>query len=270
MPHFHFPNRQCFGLGPLATHQRHHGPVGAQVLYGRSSGCRWSFALQLLDFVGLLGDVRGPSRLGVPPHRRFIQLHSPEESHVRRRLLERHLGPQSSHTFGQRGAQLARQQFQFFIQGEKDRLHTRHTRRSCGLVQEAFVVGLVGSCAAGGRVVPAEHGRPDTSVAPPPAAALHRRPCSRAPPAAALAPAGVGLPQTPRPRSASSWLSDAPYATRPTPAPLPRSSPASPATSARSHSRPWLLRPCPIGRPERYFTGLRKTTPGTAALCPQR
>src|SRR5205807_9080159 len=83
----------------------------------------------------------------------------------------------------------------------------------------------------------------------PPAALLRRRPCSRAPPAAALAPADVGLPQTPRPRSGSSWLSDAPHATLLTPAPLPRSSPANQATSARSLSRPWLLRPCSIGRP---------------------
>jgi hypothetical protein len=44
----------------------------------------------------LLSYVRGSSRLGVPPHRRFIQLHPPEEAQVHRRLLERHLGSQSS------------------------------------------------------------------------------------------------------------------------------------------------------------------------------
>jgi hypothetical protein len=43
----------------------------------------------------------------VSPHGGFIQLDAPEEGDVGDRLLERHLGAQSSHTLGQRGAQLA-------------------------------------------------------------------------------------------------------------------------------------------------------------------
>jgi hypothetical protein len=99
-PHLHLANRQGFHFSPLATNQRHHRPVGAPVLDRRPTWRRWSLALQALHFVGLLSHVRGSSRLSVAPHRRFIQLHPPEEDQFCGRLRERQLGPQSSHTFG--------------------------------------------------------------------------------------------------------------------------------------------------------------------------
>jgi hypothetical protein len=105
--HFDITDRERLDFSPLAPDQRNHGPVGAEVLH-RWPIWRWrSLAFQPFSFSRLFGDVRSASGLGVSPHGGFIQLDAPEEGDVGDRLLERHLGAQSSHTLGQRGAQLA-------------------------------------------------------------------------------------------------------------------------------------------------------------------
>jgi hypothetical protein len=43
--HLHFTHRQGFHFSPQATHQRHHGTVGAQVLDRGSCWRRWPLAL---------------------------------------------------------------------------------------------------------------------------------------------------------------------------------------------------------------------------------
>ena len=62
-PQLDVSDGQRLDLGPLATHERHHGTVGAQVLNLRSSWRGGLLALQPLDFGGLLGHVGGPRRL---------------------------------------------------------------------------------------------------------------------------------------------------------------------------------------------------------------
>ena len=103
----HLANGQRLHFSPFTAQQRHHRPIGAQVLHRWPVWRRWPLALKPLNLSGLLGDIGGPSSLGVPPHRRFIQFDSPEEGDFRRRLLEWHLGALPRHAFGERGAQLA-------------------------------------------------------------------------------------------------------------------------------------------------------------------
>src|SRR5712691_1638101 len=76
--------------------------------------------------------------------------------------------------FGERGAQLAWQQLEFFIQGGKDQLRSWHTPHSCGPSPGVHVAARAESFVAGGRAAPVDHHRPGTVAAHPTVEQPHR------------------------------------------------------------------------------------------------
>src|SRR3989442_10575767 len=231
--HFDRGKRQRFDFSPFTSDQRDHGSIRTQVLHGWPLWSRGSLTLQSRQVDRLFGNVGGAGSLGIPPHRRFIQLDVPEEGQFCRRLLERHARAQPHYALRQRGAQLARQQAQFFIQGEKDRLRTWRTPRSYGPSPEPCVGALDESGGVGARAAPVALRTSGIAVARRWAELRDRRPCWPEPLLPALAPAASAWPRGPPFRSPSTWPSDALAATPQAPARLLGSRHATPAGSAR-------------------------------------
>ena len=129
---YQFDSPHCDGLdlGPLATCERHHRPVCADL---QDLGAQWSYralTVQPLQLGALERHIRRASDFGVLAHTGFTDLHSREVGQLFGGPLERHPRAQVHQILLQAWTQQSRQQLQFLIQGEKDRLHRPGSARN--------------------------------------------------------------------------------------------------------------------------------------------
>src|SRR5260221_13284366 len=111
-----------------------------------------------------------------------------------------------------------------------------------------LVVGWAGSSDVGARAFGADHHTWDRRAAGRPAVPPHPRLRWPGRPAAALAPGGVAPPRTPRLRSDSDWLADAPRARLGAHVQPRRSAPATPAAGDPVPAHPYAAPARPIGQ----------------------
>ena len=120
--HFHSTDDDGLDLGPLATSQRHHRTIDADLQDVGSSRSDRPLTLQPLQVGGLDRHVGRAGDFGVVPHTGFADVHAREMGQLCGGPFERHPGAQMDQIFLQAWTQRTRQQLQFLIQGEKDPL----------------------------------------------------------------------------------------------------------------------------------------------------
>jgi len=128
--HFNSTHGDGLDFGPLATFQRHHRAIGADL---QDVGSRWSdrpLTVQPLQVGGLDRHVGRAGDFGMVPHTGFADVHVREVGQLFGGPIERHPGAQVNQIFLQAWSQRSRQQLQFFIQGEKDRLRRPGSARN--------------------------------------------------------------------------------------------------------------------------------------------
>ena len=125
-------DRQRAHLGPLPMYERHHGAIHTQHQAVGSTG--WQ-RVGLQDGVGRTGlepDSCCPGGLGQAASGGAVDLNLSEEGKLADRFGEGgNMGAQADQTLLQARRELARQQAQFVIEGEKARSRRRGRLHSC-------------------------------------------------------------------------------------------------------------------------------------------